>query len=305
MNIKALRLFVSIMENATLSRAASKSNISQPAASRLIRILEEQVGETLFIRSRKRLLPTPEAEILLLEAARILSSIDNIPNAIAQNRMDTVIPLRILSLPRIVNSLVIPALAALDTHDKRQKYKIEVCPRRQFGRRLLHGNYDVGVSTFPIPVDVPSTRFLAETELKVMLMRGHSLANRECVTPEDLSEERYIALDHHTVVRLAVDRALSLNEASFDVAHEVSNSDVAQLMVRDGLGFTFVDPVAIAPEFRDQISLVRCSLAPTIKLAYFLPDLQVVHPERDVFLDHLLRASETQYGGIPQPDGSV
>ncbi|WP_371229907.1 LysR family transcriptional regulator [Roseovarius sp. 2305UL8-3] len=299
MNIKALRLFVSIMENATLSRAASDQNISQPAASRMVRILEEQVGETLFFRSRKRLLPTPEAEILLLEATRILSSIDNIPKVIAQNRTETIIPLRILSLPRIVNSLVIPALAAFDSHDRSQKYKIEVCPRREFGRRLLHGNYDVGVSTFPIPVEVPSTRFLAEAELKIMLMRGHSLAGRACLTPEDLNAERYIALDRHTVVRLAVDKALSLNEANLEVAHEVSNSDVAQSMVRDGLGFTFVDPAAIASEFRDQISLVPCSLAPRIKLAYFLPEQQVVHPARDVFLDQLVRASEAQYGGAP------
>ena len=140
MNIKALRLFVSIMENATLSQASLDQNVSQPAASRLIRILEDQVDETLFFRTRKRLVPTPEADILLGEATRILNSIDNISSMMAQNRADTVVPFRVLCLPRIVDSLVIPALGALDALDPTQKYKVEVCPRREFGRRLLHGN---------------------------------------------------------------------------------------------------------------------------------------------------------------------
>lgn len=295
MNIKSLRLFVEVMERTTLAQASEALNVSQPAASRLLRLLEEEIGESLFYRTRKRLRPTREAEVFLPEATRILNVIDGIPEVFAQNRAESVAPLRILCLPRIDLGLVIPTLAKLDAETQNQKYKVEVCPRREFGRRLLHGKFDVGVSSIPIPVESLQTHFLAHAPLKVMLLNSHPLAQRDVLTPEDLEGERYIALDEHTIIRLTVDRALAAAGVTLNVEHEVSNSEVAQRFVRNGLGFTFADPASVAPEISDEVTLVPWSLNATLELAYFLPEVSRTHDKRDHFLGLLKDTCRNRY----------
>ena len=287
MNIKALRVFVSLMENLTLARACEELHSSQPAASRLLRILEDHLGEPLFQRTRKRLVPTPAAEAFLPEAIRILRSIDNIPEIFAQNRRKAPQPLRILCLPRIVNALVVPAVSDLSRLDATLRFKIDVCPRRDFGRRLVYGHYDIGVSSLPLPMGTMQAEVLARAALHVMLPARHPLAQRDSLDLKDLLSVPYIALDEHTVVRQAVDQALSRTGTILEAAHEVATSEVASQMVRDGMGFTFVDPASVWPVMAQDVAVVPWSIPASFEIGYVLSQLPDAHPARAAFIETL------------------
>jgi DNA-binding transcriptional LysR family regulator len=295
LNIKALRLFVSLMENVTLARAAEDLHTSQPAASRSIRLLEEQVGEALFRRAQKRLIPTVAAETFLPEAIRILRSIDNIPELFAHSRSRAARPLRILCLPRIVNALVLPAIAELHRAGDGVRIKIEVCPRRDFGRRLQYGSYDVGVSSLPIPPGLMQATVLVTASLHVMVHARHRLVGRSRVDVADLAGDPYIALDEHTVVRQAVDHALAAAGAHLDVTHEVSTSEVATQMVRAGMGFTVVDPASLGPLVGDGVAIVPWSIPASFEIGYVLPPAAPPHPARDAFVAFLQSVGRDRY----------
>ncbi|UOA29328.1 HTH-type transcriptional regulator CysL (plasmid) [Pseudosulfitobacter sp. DSM 107133] len=295
MNIRALRLFVEIMDRLTLSRASEKLNISQPAASRLIRLLEEELGEPLFTRERKRLHPTPEAEALMPEAVRILQSIDNLPAVLAQSRRKEIAPLRVLCLPRIVDGLVLPVLARVHQEEQTRRFNVDVCPRREFGRRLLYGGYDVGVSSLPIPVEGLETRRLARAVLQVMVPRKNPLADRENLTIADLRTEQYIALNRHSAIRTAVDAALLRDGHGLEVTHEVSTSDVAYWFVRNGMGFTFADPASVTSEIRRDVALVPCNLDVGFEIAFFLPKAEKTHECLEPFMSQLVELSRSRY----------
>jgi DNA-binding transcriptional LysR family regulator len=295
MNIKALRLFVSLMENLTLTRACEDLNTSQPAASRLLRLLEDQLGEPLFQRTRKRLVPTAAAEVFLPEAVRILGAIDNIPEVLAQIRSKAAQPLRILCLPRIVNALVVPAVSELSRRNSALRFKIDVCPRRDFGRRLAYGNYDIGVSSLPLPLGTMQTEVLARAALHVMLPAHHPLARRERLDLGDLATVPYVALDQHTVVRQAVDRALARSGSSLQAAHEVSTSEVASQMVRDGMGFTFVDPASVWPVMAREVAVVPWSIPASFEIGYVLSQSPHAHAARSAFIDTLKHICVERY----------
>ena len=295
MNIKALRVFVSLMENLTLARASEDLHTSQPAASRLLRILEDHLGEPLFQRTRKRLVPTPAAEAFLPEAIRILRSIDNIPEIFAQNRRKAPHPLRILCLPRIVNALVVPAVSNLSRLDATLRFKIDVCARRDFGRRLVYGNYDIGVSSLPLPLGSMQAEVLASAALQVMLPARHPLAQRESLDLKDLLTVPYVALDEHTVVRQAVDRALARTGTILEAAHEVSTSEVASQLVRDGMGFTFVDPASVWPVMAQDVAVVPWSVPASFEIGYVLPQLPHPHPARAPFIETLKHVCVQRY----------
>lgn len=287
MNIRSLRLFVEIMDSLTLARASENLNISQPAASRQIRLLEEELGQALFTRERKRLHPTPEAEALMPEAVRILQSIDNLPSVLAQSRSSDTPPLRILCLPRIIDGLVLPVLARMHRDNPTLRYNVDVCPRREFGRRLLYGAYDVGVSSLPIPVEGLDTHRLAKASLSVMVPRDHPLAQRPVIGVTELRSEQYVALNRHSAIRTAVDDALARSGEELVVSHEVSTSDVAYWFVRNGMGFTFADPASVSPDVTRDVKLIPCTLDAGFDIAYFLPKDEHRHQSRELFLTHL------------------
>ena len=75
MDLKQLKTFVTVAEHGTVSRAAAVLNVTQPALSRQIRSLEEQIGFKLFEREGRRLILSPRGEQLLGDCRGILACV--------------------------------------------------------------------------------------------------------------------------------------------------------------------------------------------------------------------------------------
>ncbi|MFT4185399.1 MAG: LysR family transcriptional regulator, partial [Rhizobium sp.] len=76
MNPRQLEIFRAIMRDGTLTAAANSLGISQPAASKFLHHLEDQLGYTLFDRIGGRLVPTMEANLLFADADRVFREIE-------------------------------------------------------------------------------------------------------------------------------------------------------------------------------------------------------------------------------------
>ena len=284
MNLKSLRVFTYVIEDATLARAAARLNLSQSAASRLLTLLEEEFAVTLFRRDRKRLVPTAAAERFYPEAVRILSQIAAIPALFDEAHQDTRPPLRIICQTRIQNALVLPAMAALSAAQPHVPMKLEVRPRRDLGRLILTDQYDVGISTLPLPVHGLQPQALGAVRLSVLLPSRHPLAAKASLSATDLAQMPYIALDRTTIVRQLADRTLAQMNQALEITHEVSTGDAAYRLVREGLGFTFADPVAVAPDLAARTALVPWDAEAIVTYGYFVSTQGQDHPAMPGFL---------------------
>src|SRR5262245_24050636 len=85
MDLRVLRTFVAVAEQRHFARAASLCNLSQPAVSHQIALLEEEIGTKLFNRASRRVSLTVAGEVMLEEARRILAAVDR-----ARERMQEV-----------------------------------------------------------------------------------------------------------------------------------------------------------------------------------------------------------------------
>ncbi len=72
MELRHLRYFVTVAEELNVSRASARLRISQPAVSRQLRDLEEELGVPLFHRGNSRLKLTPAGEAFLAHARDLL-----------------------------------------------------------------------------------------------------------------------------------------------------------------------------------------------------------------------------------------
>ncbi len=78
LDLLTLRLFVAVYEEASLTRAAERENISLSALSKRLSDLEKSLNTVLFNRTRNRLDPTLAASTLAYHVRRILSDLDQL-----------------------------------------------------------------------------------------------------------------------------------------------------------------------------------------------------------------------------------
>lgn len=255
MNLRSLRVFAAVMEEGTLARAAARLNMSESAASRQLQLLEESVGRSLFRRDRKRLDPTPEAEVLLPEVLRVLSQLDGMRSLVDTART-TSPPLRIVCHSRVLYGLVLPAVSLLAREAPEVPVRLDVQPRRDLGRRMMQGLFDLGVSALPAPSEGLLPEVIGSAPLGVLVAAHHPLAGRASVATRELRGLAYIALDGSTVIRQLVDAALAGTGERLPAAFEVSTGASAYRLVRDGLGFTFADQISVDPAVAQGTALV-------------------------------------------------
>lgn len=91
MNLNKLEYLIAICQEGNLSRAAEKLYVSQPALSKALAALEEELGVALMERQYGKMIPTPEGRIYI-EAAKKMIAVRNEVNEkiaqIAQNKVD-------------------------------------------------------------------------------------------------------------------------------------------------------------------------------------------------------------------------
>lgn len=296
MNLKSLRVFVNVMEEGTLARACRKMNLSQPAASRLVQILEAEFDVQLFHRDRKRMVPTHEGEGFYPQAVRILASIDDLPDIFQQIATDTAPPLCVICHPRLVEGLIVPAMAQLVKQEPSLKLKLEVHPRRYLGRRIMHGLYDVGVATLPLPDRNPAAKLLARADMLVALPEAHPLAEKAVLSPHDLLDVPYVALEETTNMRILLDRELARADVRLEITHEISTSQAACRLVREGIGFTFTDAITLSPDDAHGLAIRKWQPRVNIEFGYFVSETKRPHNARDEFVNILKEICDRREG---------
>lgn len=262
MNLRALRVFVGLMDDGTLTRSAGRMNLSQSAASRLLSVLEAELGAALFVREKRRMHPTPAADALYPEAVRILAQVGALPELVT--RASAPPPLRVICQTRLVPGLAVPTLARFATSHAGHRVRLESAPRRELARRLLAGRHDVAIATVPLPIEGIETEPLGTLPLGFLMRSDHPLAGRQALEAADLAQTPYIALDESTVVRRMVDGA---NPSALPApAIEVSTGSAAYRLVAEGLGFTIADSLAVDPELWKRLTLVPWRGAPNLTI---------------------------------------
>lgn len=76
MDIKQLTYFIEIAESKTITEAAKKLHIAQPALSQSLKALEESVGVPLINRNKRHHTLTHTGEVLYQEAKKIVTQLE-------------------------------------------------------------------------------------------------------------------------------------------------------------------------------------------------------------------------------------
>ncbi|MBS1217508.1 MAG: transcriptional regulator, LysR family [Proteobacteria bacterium] len=262
MNIRALRLFRLVVTAGSLSAGAESMNLSVPAASRLIAILEAETRLRLFNRTRRSLTLTQQGELFYREAEHILAGFDEIPRIAEDIRSRSQSQLRLVTGPRIGQGLLSPALAQF--RRAHPKIRVSVDMQSRFGIEGIVGTrlYDLGIISLPVahPLVEITNRPLFRVRVEVVLPEGHRLARRRSVTAQDLAAEPLVGLWPGQRWRKQIDDFFGSDGVRPTYAVETRSSLMACQLARDGVGVAMLDRVSA--QAIDQRGLVMRPLEP-------------------------------------------
>ncbi len=244
MNLRQIELLRAVVRCETTVRAAQELGLSQPAVSNAIKHLESQVGFPLFERVNNRLFPTAEARELYQDSDPIFSMHAAFEAKVEDLRDNRSGHVRIMATPPLGYS-VIP-LALKNFLFKRPKTRVSFDVRRFEG---VIENVDNGVAELGFVMGLGDHRGLDSecffSERMVCVMRkDHRLAERAVVTPADLKETSFIALQRGTKMGTIVREAFAKAGESFSFSVEVRYCNSACVLAEAGVGVAVVDPLS-------------------------------------------------------------
>jgi DNA-binding transcriptional LysR family regulator len=245
MDFRQLEIFLAVIEEASVTRAAGRVYLSPGAVSLQIHHLADELKTDLFVRSGKRLLPTPQA-LRLAEAARgVTRQIREIENSFANDpKLDT----RPFHLATGLTTLVHrmgPILRKLRKRMPATRIEITIAATEEMVAGLLERRFDLALISLPVNDEQLTIMPLFNEELLFMRpsaapVRGWHVG---AVKPEELAAAPFILYPKRSNMRTMIDRYFATLGISPEVVMEADDTEAMRLMVEAGFGYS------ILPEF--------------------------------------------------------
>ncbi len=256
MNFQQLRsIREAARNNYNLTEVASVLFTSQPAISRQIRELEEELGVEIFTRAGKRLtgLTTP-GKTLLPIIDRLLLEAGNLKNA-GKDFKEKDTGVFYVAATHSQARYALPAVV----RDFRQIYPgvtlhLRQGSPQQIADMLLTGEADIGVATEALAdydqlVTLPGYRW----SHSVIVPPDHPLLQQSTpISLEDLARHPIITYEHGFTGRAHIDEAFAREGLAPEVVLTAMDADVIKTYVELGMGIGIVASIAFDPE-RDRL----------------------------------------------------
>ena len=237
--LRQLEAFRAVAETGSMTRAAQKLEISQPAVSRLLSDFSNSVGFDLFRRRQGILEPTSDSRYLLAEVTRIIDNLEHLEDLRRDLTERTVGHIRIACLPGFATSHL-PGVLVKFLED-RPGVTVSLEPDRpeRILEWIIGQQYDCGLTDAfsGHPATISQDLFIRSV---CILPKGHSLADKEVITPPDLASERLIHTRRDSWFFQELYRSFSNSNVEINSLVEVRQFTTACIMVKEGLGASIV-----------------------------------------------------------------
>ncbi len=242
LNLRQLEILNAVLQAGSMSAAARKLRISQPAVSRSIAATEQQLAVKLFTREGST--PTPTAELAELGTVLepIFRQIEAAQNVAALLKFGAGRSLRLAVSPAFAFAFLPGACARFRETFPHAKLVVRIRDASAIKEGIGQREFDLGLvynETWGGPFEAVD---LCRSEVVCIAPEGHPLAAQDVVTPADLKNVPLISFGHTASIGLDLDRIFEAQGLKRDLAIAVANSISAAAFVREGAGIALSDP---------------------------------------------------------------
>ncbi len=256
MDTANLQAFIKVAETGSFSHAAQQLFITQPAVSKRIKQLEQQLDSKLVDRKGKQLHLTQTGQALLPRARDILNRIQSAQQQIADMEGSPMGTLSMATSHHIGLHRLPPILRAFNAHYAEVELDLHFMDSEQACQLIEHNELDVAVVTLPLE-DNPKLDFIRvwDDPLVICCASDHPLTSESSPGLQDLIRHPAVLPSHGTFTREAIEQALGEAMAELSINLETNYLETIKMMVSVGLGWS------ILPESMLDAGLAKLDIA--------------------------------------------
>ena len=252
MTLTELRYIIAVADEKHFGRAASKCFVSQPTLSIGVKRLEDELGVTLFERSKTGVHLTAVAEQLVDKARKILHEVESFKELSDHVKDPFLAPLRVGAIYTIGPYLFPALLPALKTAEPRMKLYIEESFTGTLRQMLKRGQLDAIIVALPFTEPDIEVHELYTEPFEVLLPSNHPWASESSIPPKQLHTEHVLLLgEGHCFRDQVIDACPALSRSAHErnnLVAEGSSLETLRHMVASGLGVTVLPASAAGLE---------------------------------------------------------
>ena len=250
MDLRQLEILQAIAETGSFTACGRKLHVSQSAISRQILLLEEELGEPLFLRVGRQVRMTPAAESLVQLGKRVFLDVRETVGAITDRTRALRGTLHLSGGMTVCLYVFPPLLKHLRRVHPQLDVRLTVAMAGHSVQEIRAGRVDAGLLTLPVEdADMITVPVLRE-ELLLIAMPTHPLARQRKVAPRDLAGLPFILFEMGSATRRVIDNFFAAESIEPTVVMDTENVEIIKAMVKTGLGIGIVPYQAIAREVR-------------------------------------------------------
>lgn len=239
MSLNNLKIFINVVDSGSITRTAEALFISQPAVSKAIKTIEEDLGVSLFFRDKKTGIKlTDTGERILSYARQMMLMEEKIYQTayFSKNMLEGT--LKIASLPSGIDHILVKALACYTEKYPQVNVEILEGSTKEVNRMVLEHEAEFGISIAPVD------GFQKET-----LLEDHIVA----ISKDILMEEEIQLLQskkQFLICRSAMESlqsVLGTSTLSVSKNFKIVGPGTVRLMAQEGLGIGIQSALLIKP----------------------------------------------------------
>ncbi len=268
MEMHQIRYFLAVAEDLNFTKAAERCNVSQPALSRAIQALEQELGGPLFRRERSHTHLSELGRMVQPHLAEVLDSTQSAKRLAQEYGRLKKTPMRLGIMSTIAPDEVIDLIGAVRTRHPGIELRLCDSDAKDLRARLLDGDLELAVYALPSaePDERTHVMSLFRERMVIAVGLGHRLANQSTVRVKDIDGENYIHRNNCEFAGYA-DAILAEQGVTCNPAYWSDRDEWTLAMAAAGLGFGFLPehsakhPGVVAlpivePEFWREVNLV-------------------------------------------------
>ena len=249
MTIRHLKIFVTVSDLGSVTKAAEKLYVSQPSISVAIKNLEEYYNVKLFERLPRKLMLTEAGKSLLEQARHIISLYDDMEKGALD--WDELGLLKIGSSITIGNFLIPGYVKEMKKRHKDMKISVFINSSNIIQKMILSNEIDIAlIEGIPDDKSIKAVPFM-DDELVVICGTDHELTKKKSVTVYDLVDNDFILREKGSGTREFFNSALLVKEQAVEPIWESISTQAIVTAVNLGLGISVLPKRLVENDIND------------------------------------------------------
>jgi LysR family nitrogen assimilation transcriptional regulator len=239
LDIRQLRYFVAIATFENFSKAAQQLHVAQSALSRQIKVLEEELGVTLFERHLRGATLTPEGLELRKRAQHLLRIFDQVKEDVAGVTGDPSGSVVVGLNPQVSNSAGAQLVQQFLREYPRGEFKFVEALSPRLQEMVSAGDVDIAVLSGRSPTEIPQVAIepLFEDQACLIGKADDPLLQRPEIPIQSLRSLPLILHGLRAGIRNELEILANKKRVPLNVVVEVESTSIAKQLIREGMGY--------------------------------------------------------------------